>query len=159
MSQLFSRWLATRLTAATTDQWTIGAPFRCALIDDSITYSPDPTTQTHVSDVFDGSTASEFTDASYSRQDIENPGNTGTSQNPIEFFADDVVFPNLSGGTVQGVLIYHQEGGDDTTPADDRLVAYLDGPDYPVSTNGEDFVVDFNDDGSINDGPVFEINL
>lgn len=160
MSQLFSgllkQWIA---DAQESESWNLSRTFRCALIDDSINYTPDPTSEQYVSDVLDGSTASEFTDASYSRQDVSGLFTTTTPTSTLQGLADDIVFPNLSGDTVQGALIYLQVGGDDTTPSDDWLVAYLDGADYPAATNGEDFVVDLNDDGSINDGPVFEINL
>jgi hypothetical protein len=136
--------------------------FRVALIDDTTAYSPSPGTELYVDDVLDGgTTATEFSDASYSRQtistDVNDVGNdSGNTQVFVE--ADDVVFPNLTGGTVQGVLVYKQEGGDDTTPSDDYLIAYLDGPDYPASTNGEDFVVDFADDGSNSAGNVFTVS-
>lgn len=136
---------------------------RCALIDDSTTYTPSPESENHVDDVLDGgTTATEFSDSSYSRQTltISLAGDVTNNQSAqdIEFSADDAVFSNLTGGTVQGALIYKQVGGDDTTPGDDPLVAYVDGADYPASTNGEDFVVDFGDDGSNSNGIVFTVS-
>jgi len=54
--------------------------------------------------------------------------------------ADDVTFTAVTNATdIVGAVIYKQVGGDDTTPADDRLIAYIDFVD--ICANGGDISI------------------
>lgn len=133
-----------------------GSPvFRVALLGDTPSYAPAPGTEEYVSDVLDsGTTASEFSDASYGRVTLSNVGFAGTGSFAV--VADDATFSSLSGGTVQGALVYRQVGGDDSTPSDDPLVGYYDGTDYPANADGTNFTADWDDDGSVNSGAFIQ---
>jgi len=100
---------------------------KVALISDDTAYTFDPAAHSFVNDILDGgTTATEFTGSGYSRQ------------------------------TLQGVVIYQQIGGDDTTPGDDRVLAVVDddsagsNSDLPLTTNGSDVTLSFNAEGVIN---------
>lgn len=76
-----------------------------------------------------GTTIDEISQAGYSRQTFSNPSVTEDDANDLaEVDYDDLNFGNsvAAGDTVIAILIYQQVGGDDSTPADDVLVAWLD---------------------------------
>jgi hypothetical protein len=131
--------------------WTTDT-IRVALLSDNTAYTPDIDNEEFVSDVLDGgTTATEFTGSGYSRQPLSNP--TVTQDNTDDeavLDADDTTFPGIDGDTVQGVLVYKQVGGDDTTPGDDPLLGYYDGGDYPKPANGSDFKVTWPAEGVYN---------
>lgn len=52
-----------------------------------------------------------------------------------------------SGDTAVGTILYKQVGGDDTTPADDPVIAFLDYTDIP--TNGGDIEVTLAAEGAL----------
>jgi len=133
-----------------------GATLRVALFDDSTAYSPDRQNHEFVSDVLDGgTTATEIGDGTYSRQGVANATVTvDTTDGEVEFDTDDTTFPAVDGGEViQGWLLYVQNGGDDTSPGDDPIVAVEDevtnanGND--VTTNGSDITIEWNAEGII----------
>lgn len=70
----------------------------------------------------------EITASGYSRQTL---GSASVTENDTDDRAEadyaDVNFGNAAAGqTVKGFLVYQQVGGDDTTPEDDLLVAWID---------------------------------
>lgn len=129
-------------------------PLRLLLFDASQAYTIDDVNHEFVSDVI-GTAATELSDASYSRQDVTNvqvfvDGTDGE----VAVDADDVTFPSLGGGEeIQGWILYKQVGGDDTTPADDPIIAIEDevtnSSGNAVTTNGSDVVVQFNSEGIV----------
>jgi len=128
---------------------------RVALISDNTAYSLDIDTDEFVDDVF--ASADEFGDnggTGYSRQTVAN---ASTSQDDTDdegvADGDDVTFSSLDGETIQGVLVYKQVGGDDTTPGDDPVLYYLDDSDVsdlPKNTNGGDITVQWAAEGIVN---------
>lgn len=131
---------------------------RVALINDTTAFSLDIDTHEFVADVLDnGTTAQEFgqgTGTGYSRQTVAN-GTTSQDNTDDEGVADgdDVTFAGLDGATIQGVLVYKQVGADDTTPADDPILYYLDDADVsdlPKATNGGDITVQWAAEGIVN---------
>lgn len=131
---------------------------RVALISDNTAYTFDPDTHTFVNDVLDGgTTAEEFAGSGYSRQTLSNVTVTqdDTDDEGVAD-ADDVTFTSLDGDTIQGILIYKQVGGDDTTPGDDPIIAVYDDnsagslADLPLTTNGGDVTLSFSSEGIVN---------
>jgi len=130
---------------------------RVALFNDSTAYTFDPAAHEFVADVLDGgTTAQEFgegTGTGYSRQDVTNPSVVANDTDVrADFDADDVTFPTLDDATIQGAIIYKQVGGDDTTPADDRIVQVYDNDqsdvvDFPIPTNGSGIELQFDTEG------------
>lgn len=126
--------------------------FGVALLSTSTAYTPDIDNEEFVSDVLDGgTTAQEFTGTGYSRQTLSNA--TVTQDNTDDeavLDADNTTFPSIDGDEVQGVLVYKQVGGDDTTPGDDPLIGFYDGGDFPITANGSDIVVEWPAEGIYN---------
>lgn len=111
---------------------------RLALISDAQAYTPDPDTEQFVDDVL-GVGATEFSDASYSRQTLTGKSVTQDNTNDRGVAdADDVTFASLDGDTIASALLYVQVGGDDSTPGDDPLVAHFTSVDFPITANGGD---------------------
>lgn len=128
------------------------ATVRVLLYDDSQAYTPDRVNDEFVGDVI-GTSATELSDATYSRQDVLNVAVTvdGTDTEVV-IDADDVTWTGLDGGeTIQGAIIYRQVGGDDNTPADDDILFVLDevtnSSGNPVTTNGSDVTLQFATEG------------
>jgi hypothetical protein len=135
------------------------ATVKVALIGGGVAYTPDSAAHEFVSDVLDGgTTAVEFSDAGYSRETLTNL--TVTEDNIDSegaWDADDVVFANLgsanNGEVVQGILVYEQIGGDDTTPADDPILRVIDDSEtaeLPITTNSGNFQIAWDAEGIIN---------
>lgn len=97
---------------------------RAALERSTSTYAPDAD-HDYVSDL---TNFVECSVATYARKTLANPVVTiDDTNNQVKFGGDTVAFGNLeSGQSVKAVILYSQVGGDDTTPADDVLLAYLD---------------------------------
>ncbi|WP_323190448.1 hypothetical protein [Halostella sp. PRR32] len=132
------------------------ATLRVALFNDSVAYSPDQVNHEYVSDVLDGgTTAQELADASYSRRDLANVSVTvDATDGEVVVDADDVTWTSLDGGeTIQGWVAYAQIGGDDTTPADDPIIALEDEVTNSngnlVTTNGSDITLQFDAEGIV----------
>lgn len=128
---------------------------RVALYNNSTAYTPDPDTDEFVSDVLDGgTTAQEFgegTGTGYSRQGLANVSVTQNDTNDSAVLdADDTTFSSLDGADIQGIIIYKQVGGDDTTPTDDPIITIFDDDDLtdlPLTTDGNDVVIAWNTNG------------
>lgn len=131
---------------------------RVALISDNTAYTFDPDAHEFVDDVLDsGTTAEEFAGTGYSRQTLSNPSVTQDDTDDEGVFdADDVTFTSLDGDGIQGILVYKQVGGDDTTPGDDPIIAVLDDDsagsltDLPLTTNGGDVTISWDAEGILN---------
>jgi hypothetical protein len=92
--------------------------------------------------------AFEVSDASYARQDVTGrtaildiPGDRGIMD------AENTVFPFLDVVTVGGAIIYKQIGGNDLSPGDDPLVAFVDLP--TTVANGNNFLIEYFVDGIV----------
>lgn len=133
---------------------------RVALIgtdtDGSVVYTPNPDTddatsgESFVSDVI-GAEATEVSGTNYERKTLSTtPIQTDNSNDRAEFDADDITWSLLdTTRDIAGVLMYKQVGADDSTPGDDPLIGYFDGPDFPKPTNGSDFTIAWDADGII----------
>jgi hypothetical protein len=134
------------------DAYLSGATIRVLLLDDSETYSFDVDTHDFVDDVLAAGT--EMSGTGYSRQTLQNVSITvGDTGDEGVFDADDVTFTGLDAGTIQAVVVYHQVGGDDSTPGDDRVLAVHDDAsvgDLPLATNGSDITISWDSEGIIN---------
>jgi len=135
-----------------------GETLRVALYTDEISFTFDPDVHAYVGDVLDGgTTAWEFganTGSGYSRQDLANVTITqDDTDDEAVLDADDTVFAGLDGATIQGVIVYRQVGGDDTTAGDDEIVALIDdadAADLPIPTNGGDITIAWDAEGVLN---------
>jgi len=133
---------------------------KVALVSDNTTYSFSPDSDTFVGDVLDdGTTAEEFQGSGYSRQTLTNVTVTQDDADDEGVAdADDVTFTELSGDTIQAVLVYKEVGGDETTPGDDPIVSVFDDnsagslADLPLNTNGGDVTLAFSSEGIVNIG-------
>jgi len=131
---------------------------KVALISDNTSYTFSPDSDTFVNDVLDGgTTAEEFAGTGYSRQTLSNITVTqddADDEGVVD--ADNVTFSGIDGDTIQGILIYKQVGGDDSTPGDDPIVAVLDDDsagslaDLPLTANGSDVQITFDTEGVVN---------
>lgn len=101
-----------------------GTVLRCMLERDTSTYAVSNQHE-FLSDL---TNFVEITSASYARQTIANKAlNQDNANNRIEWDFDDPAMGALEvGETAKALIFYVQVGGDDTTPADDHLVAYID---------------------------------
>jgi len=125
--------------------------FRVALFNDTTAFTFDPDTHEFVADVLDGGTTAEEFGGSggtgYSRPGVTGQTVTQDNTNGRGIYdSDDLTWPSLDGETIQGVIIYKQVGGDDTTPADDPIIQVYDDDmgdvsDLPLITNGSDIQV------------------
>lgn len=70
-----------------------------------------------------------------------------TVNDQVELDCADFTFTALNDGTMVGIVVYQQTGGDDTTPTNDGLIAFLDSAD--IVTNGGDVVVTVHAEGII----------
>lgn len=117
----------------------VAASFRVLLEEDASTYSPNPDHE-----FLDEATGLvEVTAGGYARQDVDNRTvTTNTTNDRAELDADDIEFGAISATGSQiakGVILYLEVGGDDTTPENDLLIAYIDDADtqgLPVTFNG-----------------------
>ena len=97
----------------------------------------------------------ELSVASYSRKTVANKAvNTDNTNDRIEWDFDDISFGALeSGQTIDALIFYVQTGGDDTTPGNDILIAYIDtvsgSPALPILTNGGTISFTVNAEGFI----------
>lgn len=80
-------------------------------------------------DAFTGGGGVEISVASYARQTLASPAvNLDDTNDRVELDCDNIAFGALeTGQTVLAVIYYQQVGGDDSTPANDPLIAYVDG--------------------------------
>lgn len=127
------------LLSAGSINWTSDV-FRVLAVRSTSTYVP---AQTHdfVSD-FTGNGGVECSVASYSRKTLASAAVSRDNATPrIELDCADIDFGALeSGQTISALVIYKQTGGNDASPSDDPLVAWIDtasgSPGLPVVLNG-----------------------
>jgi hypothetical protein len=122
-----------------------GHDIKAALVSNSISYTPDKDNDKFITNVLDGSTAKEFSgsNGNYSRQSLGSKTRTDVSPDKFRLNAADVNFGILDGDTIQGVLIYDNTNGV-------SLVCYLDGGDFPYTTDGtEDITISFPSNGIV----------
>lgn len=112
--------------------------YRIMAMKSAYTYDPDH-------DFVDDVSANEMTGAA--RKTIA--GNSVTrslaNNNVVYDATDPSVYAALNDGTLSGFWIYRQVGGDDTTPADDELILFIDVAD--LVTNGSDVTLAFHANG------------
>ena len=92
----------------------------------------------------------EISVASYARQTVASKAvNQDDANDRAEFDFADVAFGALeSGQTVNGFIVYQQTGGDDASPADDVLIAYVDtATGLPLILNGGTVTIQINAEG------------
>lgn len=131
--------------------------FRVLLVRSTSSYTPD--IDHDFLDDFTGGSGVEITVASYSRQTLGSGAVTyNATSNKIEIDFSDVAFGNLEvGQTVAAVIVYRQVGGDDTTPANDDLLCYVDTDGnslLPRALGGGAFNLQFNSAGLFNVNPA-----
>lgn len=125
---------------------------RVALYDDTTAFDFDPDAHAFVSDILDdGTTAQELSGTGYQRETLANQSATQDDANDRAVFdADDVTWTGIDAGTIQGIIVYRQIGGDDTTPGDDDVLIVIDDAnlaDLPLTTNGSDVTINWDDVG------------
>jgi len=134
MSGLYEKWKQNLLTAATDSDLdgTGSTGVYAALVDKDTGYTPNYTTDQFYSTV----------SANIVGTPVELSNKTFTNG---VFDADDVVFSSVSGNSVEGVLIYRQNGGANTTW---QLVAFIDDvTPSSVTPNTGDISVTWNASG------------
>lgn len=135
---------------------------KVALLNNQTAYTFDPDNHEFVADVIDGgTTGTEFSGGSYARQTLANVTVTSDlTDDEGVLDADDTVFSSLDTQDIQTIIIYKQVGADDTTPADDPIIAVLDDDsptgeevaDLPLTTNGSDVTISWAAEGILNIG-------
>jgi hypothetical protein len=89
------------------------------------------------------SVTNEVVGTGYTRKNLTTRAVTQNDANDrVECGADNITWTGLDCGTIAGAVVYKQTGGDDTTPADDILIAYMDFND--LITNGGDVTLQWN---------------
>ncbi|MDX1745781.1 MAG: hypothetical protein R3324_07580 [Halobacteriales archaeon] len=136
---------------------TAGDTIKVLLLDDTTAYTADVDNHDFVSDVADGGvTGTEMSGTGYSRKTLANQAVTvDDTDNEGVFDADNVTWTGLNAGTIQTVVVYQQVGADDTTPADDRIIAIHDDSSIgtlPLTTNGSDVTLSWPAEGIVNLG-------
>ena len=124
------------------------AVVRCLLERSTSTLSPNKDLD-YVSDL---TGLVEISVASYARQTLANKSIVIDDANDrIELDCDDLAFGNLeTGQTARALIFYIQTGGNDSTPADDALVLYIDtATGLPATLGGGAFSVQINAEGLI----------
>ena len=123
----------------------------CVLLERSTsTYVPD---QDHdFLDAFTTGGGVEISVASYARRTLTSPSiNKNDSLNQVELDCSNIAFGSLEAGqTAKALILYVQIGGDDSTPEDDILLAYIDTDGngiLPVALAGGAFNITVNGQG------------
>lgn len=112
--------------------------YRVMLMKSAYTYDPDH-------DFVDDVSASEMTAAARKTLAGNSVTRSLANNNVVYDASDPSVYAALNDGTLSGAIIYRQVGGDDTTPADDELIYFIDFAD--LVTNGSDVTVAFHANG------------
>ncbi len=124
---------------------------RMLLERDTSGYSPD--IRDDYLDSFTSGAGIEITVASYARQTLANCTIIlDDADDQVKYDCNNILFGNLeSGQTVKALLVYLQVGGDDTTPANDVLLAYIDTVSgvLPAALGGGAFNITINSNGFI----------
>lgn len=127
---------------------------RVALFNNTISYTFSVDDHDTVGDVLDGSVAEEFGGSGgsgYSRQTVSSQTVSTDDGGDRGFFtAANLSWSDLDGEEIQGVIIYKQVGGDDTTPNDDQIITVVDDSDagdLPLPTNGSAVELNWDSNG------------
>lgn len=120
---------------------------RVALLSASQAYTPDVDNEVFVDDVI-GATATESSGTGYSRKDMSLTITRDDAADTAYVTASTVTWSGLdTTNDVAAALVYKQVGGDDTTPGDDPLIAYVTSPSFPLTTDGSAFSLETPSDG------------
>ena len=120
-----------------TIDWDTTTGIRVLLLSTAVA-TPDPDLD-FVADLVDGSNNIELSTTNYGRQDVASRtvAIDDTNNRSVLDAADNVwtaLGPASGGPTVRGALVYLRVGADDSTPADDPLIAYFDLVDTQVNS-------------------------
>mgnify|MGYP000285278129 CR=1 FL=1 len=119
-----------------------------ALIDDSISYTPDIDNEVYVSDVLDDVTASECSGAGYSRVSISQTTSIDTVDDEAVLDASDLTYTEADFGTIQSLLLFKNGSTDSDSP----VIANITSTDLPLTTNGGDVDLNWATEGVLNIG-------
>lgn len=137
-----------QLATAQLDFDAAGTVLRCLLERSTSTYSPNKD-HDFVSDL---TGLVEISVASYARQTLASKAVIIDDANDrVELDFADLSFGNLeSGQTVLALIFYMQTGGDDSTPANDSLIARVDtATNLPAALGGGAVTVTIDTEGFI----------
>lgn len=137
---------AKALLANGTLDW-VNDTIRVALLKTAGAASPDAD---FVADAIDGTNNVEVTTAGYARQDLATRTVTEDDTGDVATLdAADNTWTAVGDGTESAVMavVYKRVGVDDTTPADDPVLAFVDFADTVL--NGGDFTVRWSASGVI----------
>lgn len=135
-----------QVTNGSADLDSAGLVVRCMLERSTSTYSPNKD-HDFVSDL---TNFVEISVASYSRKTVNNKSIVIDDANDrVEWTFDNIAFGQLeTGQTVKALVFYIQTGGDDSTPANDPLICYIDtATGLPATLGGGDFTIIINSEG------------
>ena len=124
------------------------AVIRCLLERSTSTLSPNK----DMDYVGDLSGLVEVSVTSYARQTLGTAAvNIDDANDRVELDCADISFGSLeTGQTADALIFYVQTGGDDSTPNDDPLIAYIDtATGLPATLGGGAFSVVVNSEGLI----------
>lgn len=117
-------------------EWTSGSVYRVLLVDELYGFS-------HTHQYVSSTEAYELSATGYERKTLSTLAlAVDTTAGGVYFKCDGLLWAEVSAGKkVGGVVVYRQVGGDDTTPADDNLVCFLDTQNsdgtYPTTNGGD----------------------
>jgi hypothetical protein len=119
-----------------------GATIQMLLLDDAGSYAFDADDNV-VNDLTPGTNESSGT--GYARKTISGRSVTQDDTNDWAKCdaTDPATYTGADFGDVQAAVIYLFV----TDDSDHILICYLDGPDFPITTNGGDLTLQFNSDG------------
>lgn len=146
---LYTKGIEQALTAQA-DLDAAGTVIRCLLERSTSTYSPNK--DHDFLDSFTTGGGVEISVASYARQTVANKAvNIDDANDRVEWDFDDIAFGSLeSGQTADALIFYVQIGGDDSTPANDPLIAYIDtATGLPATLGGGAFNVTIDAEGFV----------
>ncbi|QSG06388.1 hypothetical protein [Halapricum desulfuricans] len=117
-----------------------------ALIDDSISYTPDIDGEVYVADVLDGIVASECSGTGYTRQTVNMTTSLDLADDEAVADADDLTYSGADFGTIQNMLVFKSVTDDTDSP----LIAHVTSTDFPLTTNGGDVTIQWDAEGVLN---------
>lgn len=117
-----------------------------ALIDDSISYTPDIDAEVYVSDVLDDVTASECSGTGYSRKSLSTTTSVDTVDDEAVLDATDLTYTGADFGTIDSILLFKQVTSDSDSP----VIAHITSADLPLTTNGGDVDLNWATEGVLN---------
>lgn len=133
--------------AAKTMDWNVD-PIVVALFDSTSTLVPADT-HNFVSDVIALNGGVELVATGYARTVLtgKSTARDDATLHGMKFLAGNVTYTSVqTGKTIKAILVYKRVGPDDTTPADDELIAYLDSAGA-LPTNGGNITLTWGANG------------